>query len=148
MVTFALAMVAPEGSFTKPEIVPRSDCANRDAETIKLIKHTKTATRQIFIIGRLLVMTQSFSPWQPPRGYERWHYQYVAVPSPLGERSIKFFGLRVTALAGTLPQIPRERNQVFYEYWNPTMTIRIDRSEASGSILLLQASPLAAPHQA
>src|SRR5205807_3503612 len=39
IVTLALAIVAPDGSLIKPEILPRSDCASNPCETSKA-KHT------------------------------------------------------------------------------------------------------------
>src|SRR5229473_8191077 len=42
-------------------MVPRSDCANRDPETIEPIKHNNTATRQIFLIGPLLDDRETFT---------------------------------------------------------------------------------------
>src|SRR5260221_11422121 len=60
MVTFALAIVAQEGSLTKPEMVPRSDCAKVNSEIVKQTNNIATAARQAFFIVTLLVTIQSF----------------------------------------------------------------------------------------
>src|SRR5260221_10772737 len=67
MVTFALAIVAPEGSLTKPEMVPRSDCAKVNSEIVKQTNNIATATRQAFFIVTLLVTIQSFEVRQLAR---------------------------------------------------------------------------------
>jgi hypothetical protein len=40
--------VAPDGSLTKPEILPRSDCANRIPDATRLTKSSKTVLRLAF----------------------------------------------------------------------------------------------------
>src|ERR1700730_12754659 len=118
MVTFALAIVAPEGSFMKPEMVPRSDCANSDAETIEPRKNTKTATRQTFLIGRLLFDDSELSGYGNDHGVtsdgitytKRCHHGFAKVPL-----IFCFFG-RPTS-PGTLPYVPLECHQYFYGYW-------------------------------
>src|SRR5882757_4987001 len=46
----ALATVAPEGSFTKPEMVPKSDWANIRPEATKIRQKSATATLQAFLM--------------------------------------------------------------------------------------------------
>jgi hypothetical protein len=35
-------------------------------------------------------------------------------------------------LAGTLPQIAWERNEVFYGYWSPVITVSVESSGSTG----------------
>src|SRR6266704_2670876 len=49
-VTLAFGTVAPEGSLIKPEILPRSDCANSIAEHTRPMKTTRTTLERKFFI--------------------------------------------------------------------------------------------------
>src|SRR2546428_9191000 len=49
-VTLAFGTVAPEGSLIKPEILPRSDCANSIAEHARPMKTTRTTLERKFFI--------------------------------------------------------------------------------------------------
>jgi hypothetical protein len=52
IVTTALGIDAPDGSLMKPEIVPRSDCATRTHEAVRVTKSAKTLERNGFFIVR------------------------------------------------------------------------------------------------
>ena len=50
-VTLAFGTVAPDGSLTKPEIVPRSDCADSTPETRKHMESARTALPHGFFMS-------------------------------------------------------------------------------------------------
>src|SRR5229473_768320 len=51
-VTLAFAIVAPDGSLIKPEILPRSDCPNRISEVPRLMNSSKRLMRHaIFMLS-------------------------------------------------------------------------------------------------
>src|SRR5260370_28926253 len=132
MVTFALAIVAPEGSLTKPEMVPRSDCANRDPETIEPIKHNNTATRQIFLIGPLLDDRETFTMASTARATSNG-----TTNTALGHHCLAKVPLNLLGFGHPTSRVPCHKSpenaiRFFCGNWSRVTTVSIASSGSTG----------------